>query len=125
MSKTIQAYIDKNPDKFESWHSEDHRERVIKLVALSTNIKLTNELNYFMEEERAYRYDLADALNDAYDLAEENNDRGLIKVIRIILIEAGYYVKQPVKPTSCRDFRVTVNKVKYDCISGWDGWINA
>lgn len=23
MSKTIQAYIDRHPDKFESWHTED------------------------------------------------------------------------------------------------------
>ena len=27
MSKTIQAYIDKHPDKFESWHSEGNNER--------------------------------------------------------------------------------------------------
>ncbi len=27
MSKTIQDYIDKHPEKFESWHSEDHNER--------------------------------------------------------------------------------------------------
>jgi len=27
MSKTIQDYIDNNPDKFESWHSENHNER--------------------------------------------------------------------------------------------------
>ena len=27
MSKTIQAYIDKHPEKFESWHNEDHNER--------------------------------------------------------------------------------------------------
>ena len=27
MSKTIQNYIDKHPDKFKSWHSEDHNDR--------------------------------------------------------------------------------------------------
>lgn len=27
MSKTIQAYIDKHPDKFESWHTENNNSR--------------------------------------------------------------------------------------------------
>lgn len=27
MSKTIQDYIKKNPDKFESWHTEDNNDR--------------------------------------------------------------------------------------------------
>ena len=27
MSRTIQAYIDKHPEKFEEWHSEAHNER--------------------------------------------------------------------------------------------------
>ena len=27
MSKTIQAYIEKHPDRFESYHNEDHNKR--------------------------------------------------------------------------------------------------
>lgn len=27
MSKTIKSYIDKHPDKFEGWHSEDNNDR--------------------------------------------------------------------------------------------------
>lgn len=27
MSKTIQKYIDQNPEKFASWHSEDYNAR--------------------------------------------------------------------------------------------------
>ena len=27
MSKQIQAYIEKHPEKFDSWHTEDHNER--------------------------------------------------------------------------------------------------
>lgn len=27
MSKTIQKYVDANPEKFESWHTEDHNAR--------------------------------------------------------------------------------------------------
>ena len=101
-----------------------NREKVISLVKKSKNKNLLNEVEYFMEEKREYRYDLADALDDAYIFAEENNERGLIKAIRLILIDAGYYIEQSAKPVSCRDFRVTVNKIKYDCVSGWDGWIN-
>lgn len=101
-----------------------NRDKVIKLISESQHKNLLDELDYFMEIEREDKYDQADALNDAYDFALENNERTLIKEIRLILIEADYYVKRPVKPTSCRDFRITVNKTKYDCVSGWEEWIN-
>jgi len=101
-----------------------NRKIVIDLVRKSQVKMLNDELNFFMEEEREYKYDLADALDDVYSFAEENNERGLMKTIRLILIESGYYIEQARKPTSCRDYRITVNKVKYDSVSHWEGWIN-
>jgi hypothetical protein len=100
-----------------------NRNIVIGLIEKANNALLNAELEYHMEVEREDSYDLADALNDAHDQAIDLGDRKLTKIIRLILIDAGYYYLQPEKPQSCRDFRITVNGLKYDCISGWDTWL--
>ena len=37
MSKQIQKYIDKHPEKFESWHNENHNERGLDYWVYTTS----------------------------------------------------------------------------------------
>ena len=101
-----------------------NREIVINLINQITDRALLEELYYYMDVDRAESgYDLADALNDAIDLAEYNGERKLTKTIRLILIKAGYMIEA--KKSECgRDTRVLVNGKKYGVISHWEGWIN-
>jgi len=98
-----------------------NREKVKQLINNSVSAQLKSEIYYFIG---TCECDVVDALDYAHDFSVENNERKLLKEIRLILIEAGYYVERQDRPTSCRDFRVTVNKVKYDCVGSWEAWID-
>ena len=102
-----------------------NRKKVIDLINQSNDKALKDELEYFLELDREYDYDLADALDDAYTFAEESNDRKLVKAIRLILISAGFYIEAPEKTDVGRDTRCTVNKIKYECVSHWSGWVES
>ena len=103
-----------------------NRQNVIKAILDVNNKALNDEIGYFMDEEREYAYDETDALNDALDVAECNNDRKIIKAARIVLIKAGGFVPEPVKTDFGRDTRFTLDGVKYSWShdGGWETWIN-
>lgn len=100
-----------------------NRATVQQLIMDSASDELLSELNYHTEIDREWAYDLADALDDAYTFAEENDERRLLKEIRLILIKAGFYIEAPEKTDVGRDTRFTLNKVKYEPCSHWSGWI--
>ena len=101
-----------------------NREIIISLIKKSSDKLLNDEISYYMDVEHEYKYDEADALSDVYDFAEDNNERKLIKVIRLIFIEAGYLKERTEHHQFLgRDCGVTVNKIKYDFESGWVCWI--
>jgi hypothetical protein len=66
--------------------------------------KLKLELQHYMEvdrdepEEGDAPYDIANAFFDAMDFAEDNQDTGLERICKLILIDVGFY-----KPMSQQD----------------------
>ena len=103
--------------------SVSNRDTVIQLINQSSDSELKSELEYHLEIDREDDYDLADALDDAQTFAEDNDERKMLKAIRLILIEAGFYVEAPEKTDVGRDTRFTVNNIKYEPVSYWSGWI--
>ncbi len=103
-----------------------NRKNVIKAIHDVNDKKLNDEIAYLTEEDREYSYDEADALNDALDIAECNDDRSIIKPARIVLIKAGGFQPEPVKNDFGRDTRFTLDGVKYSWPheGGWETWIN-
>lgn len=97
-----------------------NRKKLISLINDSESKLLKDEIGYFLETSK----DEVGAFDDAYTFAEENNERKLLKEMRLILIEAGYLIEQPEKTDFGRDTRIIVNKVKYQVVKHWDGWIN-
>jgi len=86
-------------------------------------------MDYFMEvysgSDENPEYDNVDSLSDVYDFAEENNERKLIKEIRLIFIKSGYFKEAKEKCVFFgRDPRMTVNGIKYQPAMGWENWIN-
>ncbi len=102
-----------------------NRQNVIDAIHKFNNKALNNEIAYFMDEEREYAYDEADALSDALDIAEFSNDRKIIKAARTVLINAGGFVPEPVKTDIGRDTRFTLDGVKYSWQheGGWETWL--
>lgn len=104
-----------------------NRKRLVEILKAGVSDKLQSELDYFLEEEREYAYDLADALNDADNFTCENGERALQKEIRGILIEAGCYVLAPVNNTELgKDQRFQHSGKKYDFPhgGGMEGWLD-
>lgn len=97
----------------------NNRQKIILAILNLVNTDLNNEIAYFMEieNEEEEPYDIADAFSDVFDTVTSS---ALIKPCHQVMIEAGYLVEQPVKPISNgADSRITVNKIKYDFVSGW------
>jgi len=101
----------------------NNRQKIMLAVLNLGNKSLDSEIVWYMECEHEDHYDIADAFDDVFDLAVDHGRRYLIRLCYQVMIEAGYLVEQPIKPTSCRDMRITFNKIKYDYVSGWSAWI--
>lgn len=102
----------------------NNRQNIINIIKAKACQDLMSELNYHMQNEHEYAYDLADALNDAEAFAENNRDFSILKKTRAIIIEAGGYVEAPTKNDIGRDTRFIFKKKKYDWPhAGWSIWI--
>jgi len=97
--------------------------KLITLIKEENNLELNNEIEYHMILDRDYEYDAADGFDDTHTFAEENKERGLLKVCRSILIKAGLCYKEPEKTDVGRDTRFTLDGEKYQYLS-WEVWIN-
>ena len=100
-----------------------NRQLMLKAIEGIINQALIDELEYFLDVEHEYDYDIVDALDDAHDFAENNNDRKLLKVIRGLLIDVRFFTLSPTNNCT-RDVRFTYNKEKYDCDESWESWIS-
>jgi hypothetical protein len=105
-----------------------NRQKVIEILKAGVSDKLQQELNYFLEVDREYDYDLADALTDAEDFVYESGERGLRQEIRKVLIEAGCYVLAPVNTVAIgKDDRFCYKGDKYNFPhgGGMEWWLDA
>lgn len=100
-----------------------NRQKVIEAINKANNPLLNIELEYFLDWENVN--DMADAINEAEEIAELDNDRKLLKIIRGVLIDAGAYTVAPDKTCTGGDVRFTYNGKKYDFQhgGGWESWL--
>jgi hypothetical protein len=105
-----------------------NRERVTAAIEQHATQRLRDELDYFMDGDREYDYDMADALSDVLDYAEREKDRAMARTAIDVLIAAGYY--QPRAggddgwTTTGRDRSPVRGGVRYDCVAAWAAWID-
>jgi hypothetical protein len=102
-----------------------NRERVIAEIEKTASDWLHQELDYYMDGDREYDYDLADALDDAYNYALREKDRKMAKEITNILISVGYLTPRTKEVVMIlgRDNSPIRNGVRYDPVDSWGVWI--
>jgi hypothetical protein len=101
-----------------------NRERVEAAIEQHATQRLRDELDYFLDGDRDYDYDICDALDDALGFAEREKDRAVERNAIDVLIAAGYYEPRDCATvTSGRDRSPTRGGVKYDCVAAWAAWI--
>jgi hypothetical protein len=105
-----------------------NRKRVTAAIEQHATQRLRNELDYYMDGDREYAYDIADALSDALDYAEREKDRAMARNAIDVLIAAGYYQPRAAGAdgwsTAGRDRSPVRKGVRYDCVAAWCVWID-
>ena len=103
-----------------------NRQRVIDAYEATATKRLREEVGYFTD---TYSddddYSVADAVNDALNHAEANNDKPMARDCIDVLIKAGYYEPRTGEVLITGRDRSPVRKgVRYDCVDAWCIWID-
>lgn len=103
-----------------------NRQRVIDAYHATATKRLRDEVDYYLDTySDTEGYDVADAVNDAINFAESNDDKPLVRDGINVLIAAGYYEPRTGEVTTTGRDRSPVRKgVKYDCVAAWSVWID-
>ena len=103
-----------------------NRQRVTDAYYAVATKRLREEVTYYMDTYcDTEDYDIADALNDALNLAEGNGDKPMIRDCINVLIAAGYYRPRTGEVMMMGRDRSPVRKgVRYDCVTAWCLWID-
>jgi hypothetical protein len=103
----------------------NNRQRVIDAYnATATNL-LRDEVGYYMDTySDAEGYDVADAINDALNLAEMNGEKTMARDCVNVLIAAGYYAPRTGEVAIMGRDRAPVRcGIRFDCVDPWAVWI--
>lgn len=102
-----------------------NRQRVADAYHAAATKRLREEVGYYMDTySDTVGYDVADALHDALNHAEGNDDKPMIRDCIDVLIAAGYYEPRTGEVVIMGRDRSPVRKgVRYDCVDAWCIWI--
>jgi hypothetical protein len=102
-----------------------NRQRVRQSFDATATRRLRDEVDYYMDTySDDPRYMVADAINDALNHAEANDDKPMIRDCINVLIAAGYYEPRTGEVVTTGRDRSPVRKgVRYDCVDAWCIWI--
>ena len=104
----------------------NNKDKILKALA-GVSDNLNNEIQYYLDVYSILDadYTAIDALNDAYDLAVDNNDRSIINEVHTIYINCGFVV--PVDITKVistgKKYYFRRNSIYYDCVYSWEQFI--
>jgi len=90
--------------------------------------ELKEEINYFLEQySDDPDYNIIDAFNDAFELAQDYDDTDIIKESYLLFIKIGYAI--PVNITNVvtsggHKYWFRLNKIYYECIDSWQNFRN-
>lgn len=102
-----------------------NRQRVIDAYNATATTRLRDEVAYYMDTYcDTDGYGLDDALHDAQNHAEANDDKPMIRDCINVLIAAGYYEPRTGEVAIMgRDRSPVRSGVRYDCVDAWCIWI--
>jgi hypothetical protein len=107
-----------------------NRQRLADAIEAHGSKLLKEEIAYIMEawaddpDCQSEGFDIADAFNHVQDVAEDNNDRAVVRSCNAVLIACGYL--SPRKPGTQiygRDRAPVINGQRHDVARAWCLWI--
>lgn len=102
-----------------------NRQKVRQAFESKATQRLRDEVAYFMDTySDSPQYMIADAINDALNHAEANDDKPMARDCINVLIAAGYYEPRDLSTVVMGRDRAPVRKgMRYDCVEAWCVWI--
>ena len=100
-------------------------QRTIAAIKAHASQRLRDEIGYYLDTySDALGYDEADAMNDALNHAEANDDKPMVRDCIDVLIAVGFYRPRTGHAVVMgRDYAPVRRGVKHDCVSSWYEWI--
>lgn len=103
-----------------------NRLAVMQAAHAHASDRLREEIAYYIETYSDNPdYDVADAVHDALNHAEANDDRPMVRDCIDVLIAAGFYRPRTGEVVIVgRDRSPVRGGVRYDCVASWWQWID-